>query len=200
MYQQPDNTVQEILYFSNVCAHSKALMQTLSETPTWPTLQRRLQFNDCTTIRCERAGKSFVVVYPNGQHLELPLKVTQLPALEVFVNGMYQTTVLGKRKILVRLGLAEDGPPEFTPPPQSQQRIASGALQYPADYYQASATVASSAPGAAPGAPSPAAPLSDALVAAVAAAADQSSSTSSSLSAATASFVPSAPASSLARP
>jgi hypothetical protein len=94
---------QDVLYFSYNCAPSVALLDRLRARED---LLARLRAVDCTQLETVN-GSRFFAVAPDGARQELPMMVTNLPALDLAVapGGKYRSPIVGATKIGTHLGL-----------------------------------------------------------------------------------------------
>lgn len=94
---------QDVLYFSYNCGPSVALLDRLRARED---LVARLQAVDCTQLETVNGSRFFAVAQDGTRH-ELPMMVTNLPALDLAVppGGKYRSPLVGAAKIGTYLGL-----------------------------------------------------------------------------------------------
>lgn len=165
-------SMQEVVYFSQKCAFSRALVEKLQ---TRADLLGRLKFVDCTNLVSENGG-TFFAVREDGSRHEIPMLVCNFPAIDFIVpkDQKIRRPLIGLERISNYLQL-NSGVAEQRPTTVSVSSISSSSSSSGGD-------------GGSSGAPS-----SSSVPVVVA-----SSAAVSSIS--TRAFVPSAPAASLARP
>lgn len=76
--------MSSILYYSNMCEHSKKLLQTLAKSPS----SKDIHFICIDKRVKDNSGKTFIVL-ENGQKIIMPENVTRVPAL-LLLNDNYK--------------------------------------------------------------------------------------------------------------
>ena len=76
--------MSSILYYSNLCEHSKKLLQTLSKSPS----SKDIHFICIDKRVKDTSGKTFIIL-ENGQKIIMPENVTRVPAL-LLLNDNYR--------------------------------------------------------------------------------------------------------------
>lgn len=112
--QQQQQQLQDVLYFSYNCKPSVALLDRLRARED---LVSRLRAVDCTQMETSNGSRFFAVGADGARH-ELPMMVTNLPALDLAVppGGKYRSPLVGATKISAYLGLnAQQAPPRAEP-------------------------------------------------------------------------------------
>lgn len=87
--------MSSILYYSNLCDHSKKLLQTLAKSPS----SKEIHFI-CIDKRVKEANGKIFIILENGQKIIMPENVTRVPAL-LLLNDNYK--VLYGESILQQL-------------------------------------------------------------------------------------------------
>jgi hypothetical protein len=76
--------MSSILYYSNLCDHSKKLLQTLAKSPS----SKEIHFI-CIDKRVKEANGKIFIILENGQKIIMPENVTRVPAL-LLLNDNYK--------------------------------------------------------------------------------------------------------------
>lgn len=101
--QQQQQQQQDVLYFSHNCKPSITLLDRLRARED---IVSRLRAVDCTQMDTNN-GSSVFAIAADGSRQELPIMITNLPALELAVppGGKYRLPLVGVAKISAYLGL-----------------------------------------------------------------------------------------------
>jgi hypothetical protein len=76
--------MSSILYYSNLCDHSKKLLQTLAKSPS----SKEIHFI-CIDKRVKEPNGKIFIILENGQKIIMPENVTRVPAL-LLLNDNYK--------------------------------------------------------------------------------------------------------------
>ena len=76
--------MSSILYYSNFCDHSKALLQNIGKSPE---ITKDVHFI-CIDKRVQKQGKTYIIL-ENGQELVMPENISRVPAL-LLLNDNYR--------------------------------------------------------------------------------------------------------------
>lgn len=118
------NHAREVVYFSQRCEHSRALLEKLKERAD---LLARLQCVDCTNVESHN-GSTFFAVQEDGHRHEIPMLITNVPALDFIVpaGAKYKRPLVGLEKIATHLRLNEHLRPSHLQPPPPPPPSSSG--------------------------------------------------------------------------